>query len=106
MSSTLQSLRDLNGDNLPVAHLVDKKFVDMSQTGLVRKLPAGEPEKLARKLCTGAPARITRKSHTREPAKFTGGCETLVACISLARKPPTDLYTIEEALEPRSPLFM
>lgn len=53
-----------------VVHLTAKKLVEVSQTGLVRKPPAREPEKLARKPPTGLPARLTRKSHTEELAKL------------------------------------
>lgn len=87
---------------MAVTHLMAKKFVEVSHTGLVRKPLVGVPVKLARKLPTGTP-------HTRELAKLTGGYETLVSCTPLAKKPPADHHTIEARstrTEKGSPFFM
>lgn len=102
--SILQSLRDvLIRDNVAVAHLIFKKLVELSQTGLVRK-PGRGPVKRPRKPSTGLLVRLARRPHTGDGAQITGGCAILVFRTLLARKPLTDYHTTgarRKALETR-----
>lgn len=94
---------------MPVAHLMAKKMVEVSQPGLVRKPPAGVPVKCARKLPLGLQQGLLG-SHTLEnsPNLLEGVKHWFLAHHWPESHPPLHHRSKKKSTgtKKRSPLFM